>query len=194
MDLIEYKGRQYPELQSKGFASQYCFAIAEKFCKGDGLDIGYCKPEWKYPGASGVDEGKFLADSDAEIKVIDYNALNLPTGLFDYIFSSHCLEHLPNYVDALDYWNIKLKKGGILFLYLPNMDYQQYWQPENNRKHLHYISPLVMKSYFNNRLNMWKNTIVTEGYDLNGSFYVVSEKIGITNDESEYEYGSERKL
>ncbi len=180
MDLIEYKGRQYPKLQSEGNAMQYAIPIAENFLDSDsgngGLDIGYNNPAWKYPGAVGIDWNKICTkdniEDDARIHALDFAGTH-----YNYIISSHLIEHLPNYVDALDYWNIKLKKGGILFLYLPNMDYQQYWQPENNRKHLHYISPLVMKSYFNNRLNMWKNTIVTEGYDLNGSFYVVSEKI-----------------
>lgn len=176
MELIKFKGRKYPKLQAEGFASQYAFTFAEKFCKGNGLDIGYSKIEWKLPVSIGIDEGKIICQGYVEDG--PYNAMNLfGLGMNDYIFSSHCLEHLPDYVAALDYWSTKLRAGCVLFLYLPNMDYQQYWQPENNRKHLHYISPKVMQSYFNNRQEMWKNVIVTEGYDLNGSFYCVAEKI-----------------
>jgi predicted SAM-dependent methyltransferase len=36
------------------------------------------------------------------------------------VFSSHCLEHLSRWQDALRLWVRKLKPGGILFLYLPH--------------------------------------------------------------------------
>lgn len=173
IELITYKGKDYPALQADGFAAQYAFEFAKKFCKGSGMDVGCMKPEWMLKGSLPID----ICFNDPWSAMM----LPMPQGRngdgWDYIFSSHCLEHLPDYVEALDYWSTKLKKGGVLFLYLPNMDYQQYWQPENNRKHLHYISPKVMQSYFNNRTDMWGKVIVTEGYDLNGSFYCVCEKI-----------------
>lgn len=178
MELIEYKGKSYPKLQSEGFAAQYAFPFAERFCKGVGYDVGFSKPEWKFPGAYGVDylsecsKSGFMNGGPVTTTAINFGHNHYA----DYIFSSHCLEHLPDYVAALDYWSTKLKQSGILFLYLPNMDYQQYWQPENNRKHLHYINPMIMQSYFNNRVDMWKNIFVTQGYDLNGSFYAIGEK------------------
>ena len=56
--------------------------------------------------------------------------------MYDYIFSSHCLEHLRDPVSALENWKSHIKDGGVLFLYLPHPD-MEYWLPQNNRKHLH---------------------------------------------------------
>ena len=66
--------------------------------------------------------------------------MKLPEGEWDYVFSSHCLEHLPNYVEALLHWKSRIRPGGTLFLYLPHPD-MKYWRPENCRKHLHLFRP-----------------------------------------------------
>jgi predicted SAM-dependent methyltransferase len=52
----------------------------------------------------------------------------LPDELVDYIYSSHCLEHVDNWIETLEYWIKNLKDGGILFLYLPDFS-QKYWRP-----------------------------------------------------------------
>ncbi len=66
--------------------------------------------------------------------------MNLPEGEWDYVFSSHGLEHLPNYVEAIEHWKTRIRAGGVLFLYLPHPD-QVYWRPQNCRKHLHSFWP-----------------------------------------------------
>lgn len=164
MKVIEYNGSVYPHLQEEGFASSYAFPFAKKICKGTGLDIGPNKSEWALPGAQPID----LVFDDP------WDAMHLPEGTFDYIFSSHCLEHIEDWVGVLDYWKIKLKGGGILFLYLPHYD-QKYWRPWNNRKHIHAFYPSLLKDYFIDR--GWNNIFVTEGYDLNHSFYAVAENL-----------------
>lgn len=175
MKTIEFNQRDYPELQSQGFASQYAFPFAEKICKGTGLDIGYSKREWAFPNADwGIDNGKYFGpNGEKESKL---NALQFPKGWaqFDYIFSSHCLEHIPDWVTALDYWGRMLKKSGIMFLYLPNCDYQEYWRPFHNRKHVNWLTPAMLESYYQAR--GFKNIFVTQGYDLNASFYAIAEK------------------
>jgi len=47
-----------------------------------------------------------------------------------YVFSSHCLEHLDAWKEALREWIRVLKKGGILFLYLPHESMVQ-WHPNS---------------------------------------------------------------
>lgn len=163
---LTYKNQHYPALQATGNAARFARAFAAELCVGEGLDIGYGKEEWKLGGAIGVDP----------VHNIHYEAMFLPTGPYDYIFSSHCLEHLPDWVAALDYWSTRLKTDGLLFLYLPHPD-QHYWRPWNNRKHLHYLHPNMMRQYFVDRPDMWKNAFVTNGYDLNHSFYVIAEKV-----------------
>jgi len=48
------------------------------------------------------------------------------------MYSSHCLEHVDNWTNILEYWISKLKTNGILFLYLPDFS-QKYWRPWNNK-------------------------------------------------------------
>jgi SAM-dependent methyltransferase len=158
-----YQGVNYPELQKEGFASQYIFPFAQKVCKGVGYDVGYSREEWKFPGAIGIDVNEKN----------DYDADNLPNDReVDYIFSSHCLEHVPNWVNTLDHWISKLKDGGVLFLYLPDKS-QKYWLPWNNRKHNHILDPSQIKEYLEHK--GMKNIFVS-GVDFNSSFAVMAEK------------------
>ncbi len=164
MDLIYFKEFPYPKFQSEGYAAQFAIPYAKHFCKGLGLDVGCNRYEWMLPGANAIDPN------------IDpkYDALHFPNEYkdLDYIFSSHCLEHLQNWVDVLDYWTSKLRIGGILFLYLP--DYSQvYWRPWNNRKHLNIFTPQIIKDYMEQKGYF---NIFASGVDLNNAFMVVGER------------------
>ena len=101
-----------------------------------------------------------------------YHANNLPIRPVDYIFSSHCLEHVNDWVETMDYWYERLKEGGVLFLYLPHYD-QKYWRPWNNRKHKHVFTVEIVKNYM--EAKGYKN-IFGSGRDLNHSFMIVGEK------------------
>lgn len=162
MQTINYKNKLYPICQLEGNATQYSAAYALKFCKGFGLDIGCNREEWKLPGSKAID----IIFNDGN------DAYNFPWNEIDYIYSSHCLEHLPNWVEALDYWTSKLKKGGILFLYLPDYS-QEYWRPWNNKKHIHIFTPDIIKDYMKDR--GYCNVFNSEK-DLMNSFMVVGEK------------------
>ena len=161
MQLINYNNQQYPLFQSQGNASQFAIPFAKHFCKGVGFDIGCMKKEWSYPGSIPID----ISFDD------DYDAFNLPKVDADYIFSSHCLEHLDSWIDALIYWKTKLKRNGVLFLYLPDYS-QEYWRPWNNRKHKHVLSPQIISDCLKDI--GFRNTI-SSGVDLNNSFMIVSE-------------------
>jgi predicted SAM-dependent methyltransferase len=162
MNTLTYKNKSYPHLQSIGNASQFAIPYAKHFCGGDGYDIGCNRPEWAYPGSIAVD---LLFDDEWE-------AYNLPNKEVDYIYSSHCLEHLPDWVEALDYWTSKIKVGGTLFLYLPCYS-QEYWRPWNNRKHVHIFKPEILKDYMTDR--GYTNIFHSER-DINDSFMIVGEK------------------
>jgi predicted SAM-dependent methyltransferase len=158
---IQYKEHTYPSFQSEGNAAQFAIPYAKHVCIGTGVDIGCNRLEWSFPGSLPVDP-----------IINDYDALNFPYNNLDYIFSSHCLEHLYNWVNVLDYWTSKLKVGGVLFLYLPDYS-QEYWKPWNNRKHLNIFSPIIIKDYLEDRNY---NTIFTSQVDLNNAFMVMAEK------------------
>jgi SAM-dependent methyltransferase len=46
----------------------------------------------------------------------------VPSGTFDYVISSHCLEHVPDTLRNLEEWLRVLKDDGCLFLVLPHRD------------------------------------------------------------------------
>lgn len=162
IETIEYQGSVYPKFQSAGFASEFAFPFAKKVCNGIGFDIGCNRKEWSFPGSVPIDP---LIDPD-------HSALNLPLKEVDYIFSSHCLEHISNWVDVLDYWYQTLQTGGVLFLYLPDFS-QKYWRPWHNRKHVNAFTPEIIKSYMEDK--GYKN-IFCSGVDLNNSFMIMGEK------------------
>lgn len=127
--LFEYKGDLYPDYLRRGNAMQFIAPIALQFCRGQGLDIGCSK--WPLLGAVPIE----LNDGS--------DAMALPWGPWDFVFSSHCLEHLVNPVAALSHWKDSLRPGGVLFLHLPHPD-QKYWRPQACAKHLHSWTPAAM--------------------------------------------------
>lgn len=161
IEKIDYKNIPYPAFQAEGNAAQFVMPFATKFCKGNGYDIGCNRLEWALEGAQPID---ILFDDE-------YDAMNLPDKKVDFIFSSHCLEHLDNWSLALDYWSTKLKEGGVLFLYLPHYD-QEYWRPWNNRKHIHVLDIEMIMDFLCDKGYKW---IIPTGRDLNHSFTIVAE-------------------
>jgi hypothetical protein len=159
METIEFRAQTYPAFQAKGNAAQFAIPFALHFCKGKGYDIGFSKEEWKLPGAIGIDSN--LQNG--------FDANTLPEDKVDYIFSSHCLEHVDDWVTTLEYWLSKLKQNGILFLYLPDIS-QMYWRPWHNRKHRHCFTPQILKTFLED--HGCKN-IFCSGIDLNNSFMIV---------------------
>lgn len=153
--IFEYKGRLYPEYIRNGNACRFILPMAQEFCQGRGLDVGAGK--WPLPGAIPVD----LTDGG--------DAMALPEGLFNYILSSHCLEHLPNPVAAIEHWKSRLVPGGVLFLYLPHPD-MEYWLPQNNRKHLHQWRPEDIKRLL---IDLGFVDVIHSERDLAWSFAVV---------------------
>lgn len=123
-----YDDRVYPDYLKRGNAVENIIPIAKKFCVGAGVDVGGT-PDWHFPGAE-------IANPAFNI----FDAFNLPKNNYDFIFSSHCLEHIDDYANALQYWRDCLRPGGQLFLYLPHPD-MAYWRPENLSKHLHSFIP-----------------------------------------------------
>lgn len=92
------------------------FGYLEKriFC-GRGIDIG-CGNDPIYPEARPFD----VADGDAN------EITNYVHEKFDYVFSSHCLEHMRDPHKALREWWALVKPNGYLYLVVPDEDrYEQ---------------------------------------------------------------------
>ncbi len=82
------------------------------------MDVG--SGHWPLPGAIALDAAR---GPGKERSIGDFEASSL-----DYVFSSHCLEHIAAWEGELDLWITKLRSGGVLFLYLPHPDCGL-WEP-----------------------------------------------------------------
>ena len=107
----------------------------EKYCEGKGLDIGY--------GGDPVAQGVTGWDYEHG----DAHYLNgLDDESFDFVYSSHLLEHLPDVDTALTNWWRVLKPGGYFVLYLPHRDLYEKKKTlpsQFNDDHVHFFLPDV---------------------------------------------------
>ncbi|HEX9045879.1 MAG TPA: methyltransferase domain-containing protein [Verrucomicrobiae bacterium] len=96
-------------------AKQYWGPIEKEATRGHGIDIG-CGPDPVTPDARRFD----LADGDANV------ASQYVKEQFDFVYSSHCLEHMHDpRATILDWWKL-VKPGGYLFVTVPDEDlYEQ---------------------------------------------------------------------
>ncbi len=106
----QYEGKFWPDYLTVGGASFAIHRRALQYCKGKGIDVG--AGLWPLPGADAVDTGRGPGTTR---KIED-----IPENSLDYIFSSHCLEHIQEWQTTIRNWVGKLREGGTLFLYLPH--------------------------------------------------------------------------
>lgn len=103
-----YEDEFYPDYLTVGGNTFAIRRTALKYCKGAGIDIG--ASYWPLPGSLPIDTetGPGIANKIEDV----------PANSQDFVFSSHCLEHINDWNNALDVWVSKLKMGGVIFLYL----------------------------------------------------------------------------
>lgn len=111
--------------------------FATRYLVGDGVDIGgYPDPLMLYaelfPRLTSARIWD-LSDGDAQ-----YMA-GVEDDSFDFVFSSHCLEHLRDPYEGLRNWLRVVKPGGHLVICVPDEDlYEQgVWPSTHNRDHKH---------------------------------------------------------
>lgn len=118
-----------------------CRARLLRFCKGQGLDIA-CGAKKIKETAIGLDIGKG-ADSVADFAIDLEGGLTLfASDTFDFIFSSHYLEHAKDPPGLLQEWWRTIRPGGNLVLYLPHADlYPRVGHPGANPDHKSDLTP-----------------------------------------------------
>ncbi len=112
---------------------------------GRGIDIG-CGPWPVVPGAMPFD----LANGDAN------HITRHVSGQFDYVFSSHCLEHMEDPRAALLEWWRLVAPGGVLIVLVPDEDlYEQgHWPSRYNSDHKWTFTISKAKSWSPRSVNM----------------------------------------
>jgi SAM-dependent methyltransferase len=103
------------------------------YCKGSGLDIGF--------GGDLIKENAMGFDFEhGDAQYLE----KLEDNTFDFVYSSHTIEHLPEPLEALKNWFRVLKPGGCLIIYLPH---RELYEKKNtlpsrfNPTHLHFFLP-----------------------------------------------------
>lgn len=84
----------------------------ETYCKGRGIDIGCGPYDRVTPDAEGWDK----ENGDATLMS------GVPAETYDYVYSSHCLEHIVDQSLALRNWLRILKPGGFLIVSVPHRE------------------------------------------------------------------------
>ena len=102
----------YPEWLNYGDAISHIKGKALLHCRGYGLDVG--ASDWPFPGAIAIHN-----ENERE---------KFNEGPFDFLISSHCLEHIPDWQSELKLWASSVKVGGTVFIYLPHPQMEM-WKP-----------------------------------------------------------------
>lgn len=129
---------------SRGQESSKIAHLVVPYAQGRGLDIGVGTQKC-WPEMIGVDSLKDYGGQRPPSVDVVSNGEDLSLfgdKSFDYIFSSHFLEHVVDYKACLKEWWRTLKVGAHLILYLPHANlYPKIGEPGSNPDHKHDYMP-----------------------------------------------------
>jgi len=91
-----------------------CITRVLPYMKGCGIDIGFGGYKIDHTDIIYYDRYDFGFNDVGDAEQLPYE-----NEQFDFVFSSHCLEHLDSTIDVLKEWFRILKKEGTMILYLP---------------------------------------------------------------------------
>lgn len=98
--------------------------LVAQYCTGQGLEIGaglipYCSRS----NTTFLDKNFGIKEATENADIIaDAWEIPRPDESFNFVFSSHVLEHMPNAIRALKEWIRVLKPGGVVFTMLPHAE------------------------------------------------------------------------
>lgn len=101
----------------------------DRYLCGKGIDIGCGADPLRVP--KGSVNGWDHCHGDAQLME------GVPDGRYDFVYSSHCLEHMTNALVALGNWARILKPGGYLYVVVPEWTLYEHrvWPSRNNDDH-----------------------------------------------------------
>lgn len=108
--------RNVGQESSKTYECKLLNGFFTKFMSGHGLDIG----------GTGYNNAEPILDTATiiDLNYPNYDGINLPilTESQDYVYSSHCLEHIINRKDTIKDWYRVTKVGGFIIIIVPHQD------------------------------------------------------------------------
>jgi SAM-dependent methyltransferase len=109
--------RRVGEESSKTYQDKLNNGFFEKYMFGKGAEIGF----------AGYISGTvpILENCDGyDLNTVGYNGLhiNVPDGYYDYLYSSHTLEHISDYKENIREWLRVVKSGGFIITVVPHRD------------------------------------------------------------------------
>jgi SAM-dependent methyltransferase len=157
--------------------------FATRYFVGQGIDIG-CGPDpvsqyqEQFPLMRGCRSWD-MPDGDAQLLA------SVADETFDFVHSSHCLEHMRDPREALQHWLRVLKPGGHLIVTIPDEDlYEQGLFPStNNSDHKWTFTMTKQQSWSSRSLNV---------LELLAGFSAVAQTIKIELLDASFRYGLQR--
>lgn len=155
----------------------YSGNFSNKYFVGHGIDIGG-KPDSLGQYSEIFSKMQSVVVWDLEDGDAQYMK-GVEDSTFDFVHSSHCLEHMLDVKEALKNWIRILKPGGYLIITVPDEDmYEQgYWPSQYNSDHKHTftihkkqswspvsINMLEMLIFFSDLLEIEKIERITDFY------------------------------
>ncbi len=111
----------------------------DKWLKGSGIDIGAGADPLKVK--SGTVRGWDMQDGDAQLMA------GVSDDTYDFVYSSHCLEHMRDVTESLKNWLRILRSGGFLYVVVP--EYVLYekmcWPSRYNSDHKQSFSVIIKR-------------------------------------------------
>lgn len=90
--------------------------VFERFLHGNGIDIGCGTDILKLPPGTGKVRSWDKHDGDAMLMQ------GITDNTFDFVYSSHCLEHLDKPEQAMKKWIAICKPGGYIYVVVPDWE------------------------------------------------------------------------
>jgi len=125
----------------------------QRFMQGPNvLDIGF-KGALGALGVVPIAEGAIGIDLD--YPGYDGRVLPFAGGSQDTVYSSHCLEHIPHHIQAIQEWHRVVRIGGHIIVVVPSMHlYERRRRPPSvrNRTHMRFYTPASLLAEFEQAL------------------------------------------
>lgn len=159
----------YDIRKSRGYFDTYLI--------GSGIDIGGGDDCLKVPNGNVIRYDKEQGNAQTMNNVLDNS--------YDFVYSSHCLEHMENPLLAIKHWIRICKPGGYIYVVVPDEYYyeQGFWPSKWNGDHKWSFT-------LNDKTKQPKNIVITEMLNQLNNIEIIDKFTNLQN----YNYDLQRGI